>query len=249
MVAEETSKESSQGRLRSARATSSAPEKDVYIKNVDELDVSTLKCMESTQDTFTVRLKSDDEGDYKEKRQKHINDIFRLCQEHSLVDGKLYAGIEVRFEETFPAYAGHFHPTVVEIIKKDVDIVESVEGNVETESLATKGCLPSRNWAAARISLDQKRYDKNPIKATNTFNCGNDLDEVYEYECGEFRGKNVTIYIVDHGGFSRDDFVCGQFQGCDECLHHGRDSLDSLDSPTESPLERRVLEPRSATPQ
>ena len=103
--------------LRGARKPNSS--KNVYIKNVKEVDLSTLKCMKpNVKDVYFVRLKSDDEGGSKEKRQEHIDTIFDLCCTHSRdAAGNEFEGIEVRFEQAMPAYAGHFNPVVVKEIE------------------------------------------------------------------------------------------------------------------------------------
>ena len=105
--------------LRGARKPNSA--KNVYIKNVKEVDLSTLKCMKANViNIYFVRLKSDDEGGSKERRQAHIDRIFDLCCTNSRdAAGNEFGGIEVRFERAMPAYAGHFNPVVVSEIKAD----------------------------------------------------------------------------------------------------------------------------------
>ena len=95
--------------------------KILCIKKVTEVDLSTLKCMKpNVNDVYFVRLKSDDEGGSEEKRQAHIERIFDLCCTNSRdAAGNEFGGIEVRFEQTMPAYAGHFNPVVVSKIKVD----------------------------------------------------------------------------------------------------------------------------------
>ena len=103
--------------FRGARKPNSS--KNVYIKNVKEVDLSTLKCMKpNVKDVYFVRLKSDDEGGSKEKRQEHIDEIFGLCCTNKRdTAGNEFEGIEVRFEEAMPAYAGHFNPVVLRKIE------------------------------------------------------------------------------------------------------------------------------------
>ena len=105
--------------LRGARKPNSS--KNVYIKNVKEVDLSTLKCMKpNVKDVYFVRLKSDDKGGSKEKRQSHIDRIFDMCRTNSRdAAGNEFGGIEVRFEQAMPAYAGQFDPVVVSEIKAD----------------------------------------------------------------------------------------------------------------------------------
>lgn len=206
-------------------------DKDIYIKNVDEVDPLNLKCLQSkTLDTYFVRLKSDAEGGSAEKRQIHINNIFQLCCKYSRDDdtGREFNGIEVRFEEAMPAYAGQFHATVVSAIRDDKvcfndvaletlfqscfqDIVRSVDKKYE---ITMSSCIASRNWGTSKISLSETEFAQMPMKSGLNFSRSpNNDDKSYEYRWRNSLnqgslGQGVTIYIIEQGGFTRTDFVC-----------------------------------------
>ena len=163
--------------LRGARKPKSP--KNAYIKNIKEVDLSTLKCMRpDVNDIYFVRLKSDDEGGSKEKRQDHIDMIFDLCCTHSRdAAGNEFEGIEVRFEQAIPAYAGHFNPVVVSQIKADKVGQPSLQSRREPNSSARISlCRWTRNtkWLCAKSipypieTGDQPKY---PLRKMNGIEC------------------------------------------------------------------------------
>lgn len=123
-------------------ASGSKEEKNKIIPKVSECDLSQLKCMQTKENCYVVRLKSDSEGCSVTKRQSHIDDIWNLCKQDKT---GTFAGIEVRFEESFPAYAGHFHPDVVTAIQKDKVRGRHRDKNQANEASRTRTML-SNLW-------------------------------------------------------------------------------------------------------
>ena len=103
------------------QAQSSETEKNKIIPKVSQIaDFFQLECMNSEKDTYIVRLISDSEGGSPTKRQDHIDHIWALCKKDKT---GTFAGIEVRFERCFQAYAGHFGPDVIAAIEKEKERV------------------------------------------------------------------------------------------------------------------------------